>query len=243
MNNDKWAKYGAATGLVAVVLYVVGTLVLPTPPDFDAPANEVAAYFADEQTGIQVATAFYAAAAAFFLWFVGTLASVLRRAEGGPRLSSIAFGAGVASTAIFITGLTAFSVAALRADEGVLGPEITQALFDAGNLGFAAGSLVFGALFAAVALVVLRRGGLPNWLGWLAALTGILVALRVGALFDVDGAFAADGVLGYWAGIVAFLVWTAITSVVLYSDLDRAGGGVTGRVSGAVDRARRATGT
>lgn len=241
MINDKWAKYGAATGVVAVALYVVATLVMPKPPDFDAPSAEVASYFADEQNGVQVAIAFYGAAAGFFLWFVGTLASVLRQAEGGPRLTSILFGAGVAATAIFVVDLTTFAVAALRADEGILGPEITQALFDAGNLGFATGAIVFGAFFAAAALIILRRGGLPDWLGWLAALTGILVALRVGALFDTDGAFAADGVLGFWAGIVAFLAWTLIASVKLTIDLDRAGpGGVRGAVEGTVGRVRGA---
>lgn len=240
MNNDKWAKYGALTGLAAVVLYVVGTLVLPKPPDFDAPAAEVSAYFADEQSGIQVATAFYAAAGGLFLWFIGTLASALRQAEGGPRLSSIAFGAGVASVAIFAVDLTMFAVASLRADQGVLGAEIQQALFDAGNLGFASGAFVFAALYAASGLVILRKGGpLPEWMGWLAMLTSILIALRVGALFSTDGAFAADGLFGYWVGIVSFLVWTAIASVMLYQELSK-GGGVTGAVTGAVDRVRSA---
>lgn len=240
MNNDKWAKYGAATGVAAVVLYVVGTLVLPTPPDANAPAVEVAGYFHDHQDGIQVALAFYAAAALFFLWFVGTLASVLRRADVSPRLSSIAFGAGVAATAIYVADLTAFAVAALRADSGVLGAQVTQALFDAGNLGFATGSFAFATLFAATAIVILRRGGLPDWLGWLAGLTAILVALRLGALFTADGTFASDGLFGYWVGIVAFLVWTLLASIVMYNELGKDGGG--GVVSGAVDRVRGATG-
>ena len=56
MNDDRFARYGAASGILAVLL-VVGSFVgfiLPNAPDLDAPGIEWAAYFADHQSRIQV---------------------------------------------------------------------------------------------------------------------------------------------------------------------------------------------
>ena len=63
----------------------------------------------------------------------------------------------------------------------------------------------------------------------------MLVAFRLGSIFTTDGVFAADGVLGFWAGVVAFAAWTLAASITLVESLGRSdGGGLTGRVRGAV---------
>jgi hypothetical protein len=226
MTNDTWIRYGAATGVGAVVLYVIGALIMPRPPAFDAPTSEVVAYFADDQTRIQLALAFYAAAALLFLWFVGTLTGVTRVAEGGAgRLSRIAFGAAVASVTLFVVAMTTVAAATARADEGILSDEVIHALSDASALSFAAGAFVFAGLFAALGLAIVRSGALPGWLGGLAGVTAVTIVLWIGGLFTTTGAFnPATGLFGYWVGLVAFLAWTAIASVVLVGAVGRGEG-------------------
>jgi hypothetical protein len=95
MNNDRLARYGAASGIIAVLL-IVGSfagLVLPNAPDLDARGIEWAAYFTDHQSRIQVGVVLLGVGLFFFVWFLGSLRSALARAEGGDaRLASVAFG-------------------------------------------------------------------------------------------------------------------------------------------------------
>lgn len=238
---DSWARYGAASGVVAVVLFGVGFFLIPEPPDPDAPAAEVAAYFAEDHGSIQVGAAFIAAATLPLLWFVGTLTSVLRRAEGGPRLSSIAFGAGVITIGLLIADLTAWAVAALRPENMQAAPELAQALNDFSLLVIGLGAFVFAGFFLAVGLVTLRHQALPAWLGWLALVAALAVGLRIGSAVTTDGVFSYDGVLGFYAGLVAFAAWTLIASIHLLDQLGKdepSGGGPLGAVTGVVDRVR-----
>jgi hypothetical protein len=232
---DKWARYGAATGIAAIVLFAVGFFVTPELPEPDAPASEAATYFADEQDGIQIGAAFLAASAVALLWFLATLTAVLRRAEGGPRLSSTVFGAGVITIALFMADVTAFAVGAFRPENMQASPELAQALMDFSLLTLGVGSLVFAGFFLAIGVLSLRNKALPGWLGWTALVAAVLTAFRLGSIFTTDGVFAADGVLGFWAGVVAFAAWTLAASITLVESLGRPdGGGITGRVRGAV---------
>jgi len=238
MSNDRWIRVGAATGILAVVLFGVGFAVIPDLPDADAASAEIAAYWGDDSNAIQVGAAFLAASALALLWFLATLTSVLRAAEGGPRLASTAFGAGLLGIGVLLAGIGVFAVAALRPENMQANPELAQALYDFNAMGYGVSSLVFAGFFVATGLVTLRFGGLPSWLGWLALVAALATALRLGSLFTTDGPFAFDGVLGFWAPLIAFAAWTLAASVVLVEALGRPGGlGITDRVRGAVSGA------
>lgn len=232
---DKWARYGAASGIAAVILFGIGFFIVPEPPNPDASAGEVASYFAEEDTAIQVGAAFVAASALLLLWFLATLTAVTRITEGGPRLSSTAFGAGVIAIALLLADVTAFAVGAFRPENMQASPELAQALLDFSVLALGVGSVVFAGLFLAMGLLSLRLQALPAWLGWTALLVAILTALRLGSIFTTEGVFGPDGVLGFWAGLIGFAAWTLAASITLVESLWRPdGGGITGRVRGAV---------
>jgi len=235
---DKWARYGAATGIGAIVLFAVGFFVIPEPPDPDATAGEVAGYFVEEQDGIQVGAAFLAASGLALLWFLATLTAVMRRAESGPRLSSTVFGAGVIAIGSFLAGVTALAVGAYRPANMQASPELAQALLDFDRLAVGVGSLVLAGFFLAIGVLSLREKALPGWLGWTALVAALLVAFGIGSIFSTDGVFAADGVLGFWAGLVAFAAWILAASITLVEALGHPGTpGVFGRVRGAVEGA------
>ena len=239
MKDDRYAKYGAATGLISVALLVVGGIIVtPQPPDVSAPADELASFYIDEQDGIRAGALIISIGLFFYVWFLGSLTSTLRISSGNPRLPSIAFAGGVIGGGLFMVTVTAFAAAAFRPDQAT--PEITQAVNDLGLIAAAPAAGAFAALFGATALVILRGNALAEWLGWLAAITAVAQLLPLGVMFTDEGAFAADGALGLIVPVITFVVTIAALSIAIMrlpaeerSLPDRVRGAVTGAASGA----------
>lgn len=213
MRTDHWGRYGATTGIGFVVLFIVAFATQPSAPDLDAPASEVASYYADERGGIQLTVALITVALGLYVWFLGTLWSRLRAAEDTGALSGIAFGAGLVTVAGFAVLGMVTAVAAFRPEE--TSAELTRALNDAGLIGFAVIAPVAAAFFVATAAAVLRTGALPTWLGWLALLGAATNVLGLGNLFEDSGSFSADGFLGFTLGFVVWLAWVLAASTVM----------------------------
>jgi hypothetical protein len=212
MKEDRYVEYGAATGIVFVILTIVGFIVFPTPPDLNSPAQEWASYFLGHHDGVRAAIVLLTVAMFFFIWFLGTLTSVLRIATGTPRLPSIAFAGGILGAACLLIGLSAEGVAAFR-PQGV-DPLITRAMNDIFVMVGVAAIPAFVAFFAATAVVILRTGAFPSWLGWLLVIAAVVQPLTFGALFTKSGAFAGDGALGLFVPlIVAFVAIFALSAL------------------------------
>ena len=214
MNDDRYVEYGAATGIVFVVLTLIGfAAVIPTPPDLNAPSQDWASYFLSHHSAIRAGIVILAVAFFFYIWFLGTLTSVLRIASGTPRLPSITLIGGVIGGSCLLVGLAAEAVAAFR-PQGV-DPLITRALNDIFVLVGVAAIPAFTAFFAATAIVLLRSGAFPAWLGWLTAVAAAVQPLTFGALFTKSGAFAGDGALGLFVPlIVTFVTFFALSALI-----------------------------
>jgi hypothetical protein len=217
MRDDSWAPYGAAAGAIAIALFVAGALISGGRPDFDARGDEVAAFFDEKRTRIQVSTALDAAVAPFLVWFLATVASLAR--AGGPRArraAAVAYGCGLIFVTLFLADVTALAVGALRPENMVAAPEVAAALQDFEWLAMGMAAPPAAGALAAFAVLVLRdRAIWPAWLGWLAAIAAPVYAVRVGTLFTTEGAFAADGVLGLYVPVTAIAAWFLLASVVL----------------------------
>jgi hypothetical protein len=151
------------------------------------------------------------AALFFFIWFLGSLRSALRVAEGGTgRVSSIAFAGGVVSAAALFALITLIAGAAFHPDE--MTPEVTTALNDLAVVTGAPALAGLTALFAASAKVALRHGAFSNAIGWLLALAALAQPFAVGAMLTDSGVFAGDGVLGLFLPVAAFGVAILATS-------------------------------
>ena len=209
---------GAIAGAVAVVLFAAGGVIAPRPPEFDSSAQEVVSFLADDRTRLQVSSAFLIVAMPFLLWFLSTVASLASPAgESARRAASLAFASGAVAAGVFLTDVAALLVGALRPESMAANPELAQALHDYSWLAPAASAPLFAAMLIAFASLSLRDGVLwPRWLGWAALCAGAAYLLRTAALFTVDGAFAADGTLGFWIPIVALQVWIFAGSLVLW---------------------------
>lgn len=207
MDNDRYARYGAAAGIVATILIVVGYLIFSSDiPDVDAPAGKWQSFYADNQNQVQTGLTIVGVGAFFFIWFLGSVRSAIAAAEGGThRLASIAFGGGLVAATFFVVAITGSAAAAFRADQ-LTDPSLTRALNDIGLLAGAPAAAGFTALFAATAIAGYRHGALPAPVAGLSALAAVTQPLVYGIAVTDSGAFAGDGVLGLWIPFVTFVV-------------------------------------
>ena len=224
MRDWDWERLGAATGAFSVLLFIVGFAIIPTPPDVDASAIEVHAYYAEEQDGIRASMVLTTAALFFFIWFLGSLRSALRAAEGGTgRVSSIAFAGGLVSAGALFTLILLIAGAAFRPEE--MTAEVTTAINDLAVISGAPALAGLTALFAASAKVALRHGAFPSSIGRLLVLAALAQPFAVGVMLTDSGVFAGDGVLGLFLPVVAFGVAILATSGSLVQRAGRPGPG------------------
>jgi hypothetical protein len=89
--------------------------------------------------------------------------------------------------------------------------DLHHALEKMNSVAFIVTMLPLGVMMAAVAVVVLTRGGLPRALGWLAAVTSPLLLVN-GMFLDAE----------FGPAFLLFLLWTLLASVVLTVRVHRA---------------------
>jgi hypothetical protein len=214
MNDRQWEQLGAATGIVFVVLLVISAFGTPVPPDLNESPQNFAQWFTNHQDGIRTATFIGMIAGIFFLWFLGSLRSFLRVAEGGTgRLASVSFAGGIATVALAAVASTCLTVGALRPTTSAL---ILQTLADINFYLLAVGAFALAAYLAAGSVVILRSGALPAWLGWLGILAALAQLLASLAIFgSTTGATnPKDGLIPIVA-FVGFLIWTLAASILI----------------------------
>lgn len=210
MSERKSEMAGAATGILAVVLLLVSTFMVPTQPKIDDSAVSVQAYFTDHASVVRAAAYVGGLALALFFWFLGSLRAYLARVEGGGgRLTAIVFGAAVATGTVFVITL-ALSVV-LTLDPAGVGSTVTRALYQT-SIEFApATSFLIGPMVGALAVIILRHGGLPRWLGMFSAAFAAYEVVEGLCVTGTSGALAPQGAVNI-AGLFIFAVWGLLTS-------------------------------
>jgi hypothetical protein len=198
--RDLWERFGPLSGVAAVVLWIIGFLLfLATEVEGADTAAEILAGYESDENLILLAAWLFVLGGVLFLWFLGTLRTRLLAAEGAPgRLTAIAFAAGIA-TAVFLMSLPLGDVAGALADD--LEPAAAQALNEVGTAFFVGAEFSALALVVATALLVLRTGALPRWLGWVSLVLGLLLLIGpIGWLGLIFG-------FPIWVLVVSFLLW------------------------------------
>ena len=189
MSDRLWQRLGAACGIVYVVLLIGGGSI---------GGSDIRIVFFVEILGFL-----------FFLFFLGNLWSALRRAEGGSGwLSATAFGAGLMSVTIKVASAAPVLAARYRAGDG-LDPQLARTLEDINDASFYLSFFPLAVLLGAFAIVAIRSGALPKWLGWIAAALGLA--------FIAGGMSGSADLHSEWAGLpmILFTFWVIAVSVVL----------------------------
>lgn len=202
MNDSKWERYGAASGFVMVVLGAAATVFERAPV--------TAADFAANRTALLTQSMLFLAGAAVSLWFIGSLRAHLLLAEGGTgRLSAVAFGSGVAWAALNMLA-QAFQVGAASDSSG----EAPAALLKTMTAVFTIANLPLAIMLVAVAVITLRNGAFPVWLGWLSIVAAGAQTVLWLATVVQSGPLASDGWLSF-ALYPFFLIWLVPATVVM----------------------------
>ena len=223
MSDVKWERYGAASGFAMVVLGAAAMVFERAPV--------TAADFVANRSALVTQSMLFLASAAVGLWFVGSLRAYLLRAEGEPgRVSTVAFGAGVAWATLNMMA-QAFQVGVANDPEA----EAQIALIETMNAVFTIANLPLAVMLVAVAVVSLRHHAFPVWLGWLALVAAGAQTLLWLSTASQDGPLAS----GSWLSFVLYpflLIWLVPATVIM---VKRAGGSRASVPTGWVSRSTR----
>ena len=201
MNKSRLERLAPLTGVVSVVLFIVGAVVISNY-DYLPPAEKVADFLNGNPTRISTGAYLSSISAFFLIWFAGSVRSALIVKEGGTgRLSTVAFGGGVAAAVALGISFTAIMSAGLRAGApGGITPVGAVTMFDFwGQIAGQMFAICLAVFIGATAVVSIRRDVFPTWFGWVSALvaTGLLTPFAYFILF-----FA--------------VVWLVVVSIWLY---------------------------
>jgi Domain of unknown function (DUF4386) len=208
--TSRWARWSPLAGVLAVAAMVIAFGISGDAPMSDDTDATITSYWAsNSHQARNIATFFvFLAGILFLLLFLSALRTRLVHAEGQPgRASALAYGAGVASSALLFSGASFFVAPAFVAedtDKFNLDANTFRILNDLGYELWVGGVVVAALVVWATSTVALRTKALPRWFGWLGILVGIILLFAV-FFFPV---------FVYWAWILVaaiLLAWRPTT--------------------------------
>ena len=212
-SSERW---NAASGYLVIVLGIAGAAFERGSPLFTAPIEEVVAFWSTYQRELLAQSVMFVLSAGAYLWFFGSLRSVLMRAEGGTgTLSAIAFGAGIVSTGLQMI-LQCFQAALAVAGAGTL-ERGTVALF--GSLGWALSVIAYvpmGVMLGAVATASFSYGAFPRWLAWFSCVASFAHFVMTFGLVVKSGPLLPGAPATYALYAIALLWLIATTTVMVF---------------------------
>ena len=211
MNDVKWERYGAAAGLIFVILLLVSGFIPGSPPAPDDSAQEIHEHFRDNDTTLKVASYLAGLSIFPFLIFLGVLWSRVR--SGGDetrRLATILAGGGVVAVGLASVGTVITATTAVRIRE--LAPEGAKFFFTFSGVATGMTAFAVAVLVAAVSVAALRARAFPAWLGS-AGLVLTLAWLVAGVSITTDS--TGFGVFGFIVFLL-WLLWVLVISFFLY---------------------------
>jgi hypothetical protein len=213
MTSVTWERWARASGIGFVVLFVAAYIVFGDQPAAGAPADEVVAFYDGDRSRILTASFLLGLAILFLIWFAGAVANALREAgEGRLAATTVASAATLAGFLFVITAIgsgLAYTIAG-AGDAGVI-----QALSDLLQAFNVISAFPAAGLIAAATVGLWQTRMVPDWFGWAGIAAGLIVLLGT-TTWATDGFWASDGAFRIIT-IIAFLVWTAVTSWILYA--------------------------
>jgi hypothetical protein len=187
---------GPLSGTIFVVLVAIGLLIGGNTPAADDSAASVVAFYVDTGADQQLAGGLLALGCLALVFFLGTVHRSLRNAADGDGTlaTTVALGGLMIAVGLSVFAGLEFTLGDAADD---LPASATLALNALNNDLFFPFSLGTAAFSLALGLAVLRNGGLPRPLGWLALVVGIGCATPVGYFASLS-----TGIVIVWLSIV-----------------------------------------
>lgn len=207
-----WRISGIA-GLLFVGASFAASAINVQPPRYNQDPAAIAAWFAGNSQTYRVGHC--VAGLAFLLFYVPFFAGLcerLRAAEGTPAIWSRVTWAGAILSPAAGTTAGAFIVGAALLADGV-SPEVARLAIASNFYAFVVSGALSGIAMAGVAIVILKTGVFPRWLGWAGALIAAAAFLGSAAIVENDPAGAFTAVNGFaW---LAYFLWIAALALLL----------------------------
>lgn len=187
------------TGVLFAVLLVAAFTTGGAPPGTDDSLDKLVAYYADNESKMLISGTLFALSAVALLFFVGTLAAVLR---GAATARSALPGVVRSGGSVAATGILIFAGLAFTLGDG--GDNFEPAALQ--TLNALNADLFFpvvggiAACMLAAGLSALRTGALPRWLAWSAVVIGIACLTPAG-----------------FFGFIGSALWSLVAGIVLAS--------------------------
>jgi hypothetical protein len=215
MNKTNWERWGAATGYLVLALGIVGAAFERGAPPANAAAEESLAFFTAYRSELLAQSLMFVLSAGVYLWWFGSLRSFLLRAEGeNGRLTTVAFGAGVAWAGLQMV-LQSVQVALATGIQDDPAPALVGMF---GDLTYALSVIAYvpmAVMLAAIAVVSLRSGAFPAWLGWLSTLVAAAnLVMSLGIVVD-SGSLVPGGAFTYVLYALMVFWLAAVTTVMV----------------------------
>ena len=174
-----WERRGAALGVLAVVIMAASFVFAANGPgNIDSDTKIASWYASDSNQYTQIAG--WMGFGVGVLCLIGFLAVLRERtaaAEGARgTLSQLAFGAGVASAALFFLAIGLFAVPAnlaMDTSPGGIVPSAYRMVYTAAYVSWTTATMIAALTVIATTAVAFRTGFLPRWFAWLGVVVGI----------------------------------------------------------------------
>ena len=210
MDDKTWERYGALGGIWFLVLGVIGSLLAGTPPGRTDSADEIAVWFLDNDTNIQIGAFLTGIGVIGLAWWFGSLWQAMVRAEDGSlRVAVIALAGFSMSGAMAMGG---FAVNAATASGIELVGTGSAFFFGLSSVLYGFAAIGTAIMVLAVSGLVWRTGFLPKWI---AEIGVIIAALEIVSALGVATDANFFGLVGFIA-FVAWAIWNAIVGWLLY---------------------------
>src|SRR5215212_3784597 len=182
------------TGLVFIVLMIVGFIVAGEPPDADEDVQKIVAFHVDDKDSIEAGVFLLALATVFFIFFANYLRIFFRASSTS---ATILVGAAIFVVGGAIDGTILIATAEAADDIEPTSVQTLQALWDNDFLPLAIGIAVF---LVSIGSSILSTGLLPRWLGWVVLVVALISVTPLGFF-----AFPLTGLL-----VIVLSIWLTL---------------------------------
>jgi|KBSSwiStaDraftv2_1062776.scaffolds.fasta_scaffold09997_6 hypothetical protein len=192
------------------------------PPDPTWPAQRLAEWYHGHSTAILIGAMILGWTSGSMIQFAVVLWHQARRVEIGAKIWSTLILVSCSITAVFIAILgLCFGTAAYGAGRA---PEITELMHQFGVLFMVTTDQLYIGAWVALAIVCFttpdaRDNPFPRWWGWATAWTIILLEPGAVAFLFKTGPLAVNGFLAFWIPVIAFGLWSAGQTILIWRAL------------------------
>jgi len=212
MNVD-WERNWRGSGIVFVVLFIVGRIIYGSQPKVGSSADKLVSFYDGDRTRILIAAVILGINVLNLMWFAAALSTELRDAGKG-GWATAATAASAALGAVFFLLIT-LNAALAYSIAGTGNTQITSGLNDLSWVlmviaSFPAAMLIMAGTFG------FQRAGIISNAYFGAGVAAVLLVLAGGTTWAGSGFWAADGAYSRFVSPILALAWIAVVSGFLY---------------------------